>query len=218
MSDTALYAVGAAAVLGLGYAITRQMQDRAASVAGEIVDEPSMEPDVIDALAIAADFTNYLPAAVTQDMADANLRAFLDTIAYAEGTAGPRGYQTMFGYRYFESFADHPRQYFSFTDGAGRTLKSSAAGRYQIIVKTWDDLRARLNLPDFSPASQDAAAIELIRQRGALNDAKAGRLEAAITKCRATWASLPGAGYDQPERSLSDLQIAFNQAGGIISA
>ena len=56
--------------------------------------------------------------------AAANERAFLDMIAYAEGTTGPDGYRVMFG---------HPRQYFAFTDQAGRTLKTSAAGR----ISSW---------------------------------------------------------------------------------
>lgn len=178
--------------------------------------EQDQTTDLLGDLSVMFDPSTYTPADVPPSVADANVRAFLDTIAYAEGTAGPRGYQTMFGYRYFDSYADHPRQYFPFTDGAGRSLRSSAAGRYQIIVKTWDTLRARLGLPDFSPASQDAAAIELIRERGALRDVQAGRVAAAISKCRSVWASLPGAGYAQPERSLSSLIQAYAAAGGTV--
>jgi lysozyme len=100
----------------------------------------------------------------------------------------------------------------------GNTYKTSAAGRYQFLVKTWDELKDKLNLVDFSPASQDAAAIELIRQRGALNDVKAGRIQSAIAKCAPIWASLPGAGYNQPERKLSSLLTAFNNSGGTVTA
>lgn len=181
-------------------------------------EEPSQEPDFIDTLMLAATPSTWASSTTATETEAANVRAFLDMLAYAEGTDGPRGYQTMFGYRYFNDYADHPRIYWPYTDQAGRQIKTSAAGRYQIIVSTWDSLKNKLGLPDFSPASQDAAAIELIRQRGALPDVKAGNVVDAIDKCRKTWASLPGAGYNQPERDISALKTAFNNAGGTAQA
>lgn len=178
--------------------------------------EPSQLPDPFEQAAIMLNPSTYTPDTVPAAVGDRNARAFLDMIASAEGTAGPDGYRTMFGYRYFDSFADHPRQYFDFTDRAGRQLRTSAAGRYQFIVSTWDTLQRRLGLPDFGPDSQDAAALELIRERGALADVRSGRIESAIGKVRKVWASLPGAGYAQPERSLSTLLAAYRSAGGII--
>lgn len=150
--------------------------------------------------------------------ADNNVRAFLDAIAYAEGTGGPHGYRTLFGGGLFEGFADHPRQFFTFTNKLGVQLRTSAAGRYQFLSRTWDGLRAKLDLPDFGPASQDAAAIELIRQRGALRDVQAGRFAEAVRKVAPIWASLPGAGYNQPERKLASLQAAYQAAGGTLEA
>lgn len=79
-------------------------------------------------------------------------------------------------------------------------------------------LAAKLGLPDFSPESQDRACLELIRQRNALSDVEAGRVESAIAKCAPIWASLPGAGYNQPERKLSALVASYNQAGGTLEA
>jgi lysozyme len=164
-----------------------------------------------------------------EDQAGRNLAAFLMTIRKAEGTAGPNGYRTMFGGRLFDSFADHPRIAHQFTDQAGRRLWTSAAGAYQFMavspiptggstkVNTWDTLRARLGLPDFSPASQDAAAIELIREAGALPDVRAGRFADAVSKVRRIWASLPGAGYAQPEKTLESLAAAYLSAGGNIA-
>lgn len=148
------------------------------------------------------------------DVSNPNVRAFLDMIAFAEGTAGPDGYLTMFGGALANSYADHPRKRFTFTNSRGETLTTSAAGRYQFLIATWDELKKKLGLPDFSPDSQDRAAIELIRQRGALNDVKAGRVASAITKIAPIWASMPGAGYAQPERKLSALLAAYAQAGG----
>lgn len=181
--------------------------------AGEIDQQTTFAEDAL----IAVTPSTYLGNSTDAYTANSNISAFLDLIAYAEGTLNERGYQTQFGYRYFQSYADHPRQYFDYTDQAGRTLKTSAAGRYQIIVKTWDALKDKLGLQDFSPASQDAAAVELIRQRGALNDVKAGRIADAVTKCAPVWASLPGAGYNQPERDLPTLLATYTAKGGTLA-
>lgn len=158
-----------------------------------------------------------------------NEAAFLRMIRYAEGTAGANGYRTMFGGGLFSSFADHPRKAHQFTDGNGRKLWTSAAGAYQFMavsplpsggqtkVNTWDRIKAKLGLKDFSPAAQDAAAIELIREAGALADVRAGRFDSAVGKVRGIWASMPGAGYAQPEKALSSLRGIYAQAGGVFA-
>lgn len=153
----------------------------------------------------------YTPANVAPDVAATNVRAFLDMIAFAEGTAGhgQDGYNILYGYGTFDSYADHPRQYIPF-----RNTTTSAAGRYQILARTWDGVRAKIGAQDFSPVSQDAAAVELIRERGALADVQAGRTVRAINKVAKVWASLPGAGYSQPERQLSALLQAYGRSGG----
>lgn len=178
---------------------------------GYASDEPTQETTIFESAVINMNPLNAIPANVPQDVAQRNVRAMLDTIAYAEGTAGPDGYRMHFGGSLFDSFADHPRVVINMSG-----YSSSAAGRYQILRRTWDGLRGKLGLKDFSPASQDAAAIELIRERGALPDVQAGRFSAAIKKIAPVWASLPGAGYNQPERKLSQLQAAFQSAGGFI--
>lgn len=182
-------------------------------------DEPDQLPDTWATLMTTIDPGTY---AAAPDSAPDNERAFLDMIAAAEGTNGPSGYSAMFGYpaagRLAPNLDDHPRQYFRFTDKLGRQLKTSAAGRYQFLVKTWDTLAKRLGLPDFGEASQDAAALELIRERGALGDVRAGRIEQAIRKISPIWASLPGAGYAQPERKISYLLTSYANSGGTFEA
>lgn len=157
-----------------------------------------------------------------------NVQAFLDMLRVAEGTAGGNGYRTMFGGALFGwgDFADHPRRAVQFTDKLGRTAYTSAAGAYQFMavspvpgggftrVDTWDRIAAKLGLPDFSPDSQDRAAVELIRESGALDAVRAGEFDRAVHQVRRTWASLPGAGYGQPEKSLTDLRQAYIAAGG----
>lgn len=173
--------------------------------------EPDQTTTIFEDVIVSLTPSTYAPSNVAPDVAAANVRAFLDMIAYAEGTANypSDGYNTLFAGGQFSGYADHPRVYVPFRD-----TTSSAAGRYQILARTWDGVRAKLGLPDFSPASQDAAAVELIRERGALADVQAGRTVRAIGKVAKVWASLPGAGYNQPERKLSALLQAYASAGG----
>ena len=141
-----------------------------------------------------------------------SLRAFLAVIRAGEGTSDPDGYRRHYGGTLFDSFADHPCKAIT----AGRWT-STAAGAYQFLMGTWRECAAALALPDFSPASQDLAAVFLIRRRGALPDALAGRLDAAIAKCAKEWASLPGSPYGQPTRTLAQAHAVYAQAGGALA-
>lgn len=216
-------------VIGLGVAAwwvfdqvnqIQQAQDEA-----DAPDIPMFNPWA-DAEALYSDFQ----LSMTNDQrAASNEAAFLRVIRHAEGTAGLNGYRTRFGNVTFPSLADHPRIAVQFTDKKGRRLWTSAAGAYQFMavspipgggstkVNTWDRIKAKLSLPDFSPASQDKAAIELIREVGALPDVRAGRFAQAVAKVRGIWASLPGAGYDQPERSLAELASVYQRNGGALA-
>lgn len=173
-------------------------------------------PDLLDeAAALWTDITDISGGAMTP-WEQQNVNAFLRTIRTAEGTAGGNGYSLLFGGRTFDGFADHPRIKVT-ANSNGRPITSSAAGAYQILSRTWDGVRGKLGLTDFTPASQDRAAVELIRQRGALAHVRAGRFADAIDKCRKEWASLPGAGYGQPEKRVSDLFAAYINAGGNVA-
>lgn len=93
-------------------------------------------------------------------------------------------------------------------------ITSTAAGAYQFLHSTWLELQKSLMLIDFSPQSQDKAAVEIIKRKDALNDVLIGNIPIAIYKCRKVWASFPNAGYEQPERSLTMLLKAYIHAGG----
>lgn len=149
-----------------------------------------------------------------------NLKAFLDMIAFSE--LGERlikesdnGYNVIVGslpgrMKLFHDYSDHPRQRVQINS----TLYSTAAGRYQILKRTFDAYKKILGLSDFSPASQDAIAVQLIRERGAIRDIENGNLFSAIEKVANIWASLPGAGYGQHENDFEDLLDAYLDAGG----
>ena len=161
------------------------------------------------------------PAAQRQN--SINEKAFLDMLAYAEGTSTSKytknnGYDVIVGGidspNTFASYADHPMILVTVNR---KGLKSTAAGRYQQMKKDWLHYKALLKLPDFSPISQDLLALQHIRECRALPDVHAGRIETAIKKCRNIWASLPGAGYGQREHRLEDLIKQFRLAGGVLS-
>jgi muramidase (phage lysozyme) len=149
-----------------------------------------------------------------------NLDAFLTMIAISEGTEpiGDRGYNVIVGStvanpHLFPSYADHPRVKVTLQPG----LFSTAAGRYQILERYFDAYKAQLHLPDFSPASQDAIAEQMIREQHAFADVVAGRFDHAVTKCANIWASLPGNEYGQHQNSIADLRQAFTSAGGVMA-
>lgn len=185
---------------------------KTAGEGGEEDDAPYEEPGWMDQM--SAFLQEWTDMNKTNAASDPNVYAFLGMLRVSEGTAGPDGYRTLVGGSLFNSFADHPRT-LVWLPNLG--INSSAAGAYQILRKTWDGVRGKLGLPDFSPLSQDAAAIELIRQRGALDDVRAGRFAIAVEKCKKEWASLPGAGYGQRENSLARLETAYRQSGGVVA-
>jgi muramidase (phage lysozyme) len=143
------------------------------------------------------------------DLNNSNVQALLRVIRTGEGTTGENGYRTLFGGGLFDGFADHPR---IMVKSSGYT--STAAGAYQFIVSSWDETKRVMNLPDFSPRSQDLAALGRIAARGALEDAKAGNFETAIKKIAREWASLPGSPYGQPVISWERARAIYASAGG----
>ena len=65
---------------------------------------------------------------------------------------------------------------------------------------------------DFSPKSQDAVALQQIKERGALPMIDRGDIRQAIDRCSNIWASLPGAGYGLFEHKADSLIAKFKEA------
>ena len=61
--------------------------------------------------------------------------------------------------------------------------------------------------------SQDAVALQQIKERGALPMIDRGDIRQAIDRCSNIWASLPGAGYGQFEHKADSLIAKFKEAG-----
>ena len=152
-----------------------------------------------------------------------NQRAFIDMIAWSE--IGPallavsdNGYNVIVGSTaafpvLFKSYADHPRRLVPLRPG----LKSTAAGRYQLLARYFDAYKHQLHLIDFSPVAQDAIALQQVKECRAIQDIEAGRFDDAVAKCAHIWASLPGAGYGQHENQIADLRAAYVGAGGVLA-
>lgn len=151
----------------------------------------------------------------------ANVLAFLQMLKHSEGTAGrgDDGYNVNVGGQLFTGYAEHPRiaveTRWGWSDAAGAyQLMAAIPGR--IKTDTWDWASRAAGVRDFTPLSQDRVAIYLIARRKAIEDIKAGRLDAAVSKCAKEWASLPGAGYGQREQGMATLRAWYVEAGGRI--
>ncbi len=83
-------------------------------------------------------------------------KAFLDMLAWSEGTDNGRqptrnhGYDVIVGGELFTDYSDHPRKLVTLHP----KLKSTAAGRYQLLSRWWDAYRKQLGLKDFSPKAR----------------------------------------------------------------
>ena len=110
-------------------------------------------------------------------------KAFLDVmLAWSEGTDNGRqktrnhGYDVIVGGELFTDYSDHPRKLVTLNP----KLKSTGAGRYQLLSRWWM-LTASSGLKDFSPKSQDAVALQQIKERGALPMIDRGDIRQAPT-------------------------------------
>jgi muramidase (phage lysozyme) len=138
-------------------------------------------------------------------------------LSVSEGTSidpdSDDGYNVIVGGALFTGYADHPRRLVQLPRLG---IASTAAGRYQLLARYFDAYKKQLGLRDFSPISQDKIAIQQIRERRALDDIAAGRIESAIAKCSNIWASLPGNSYGQFQHKIGTLRAAYILHGGTV--
>lgn len=160
----------------------------------------------------------------------AEARGLLDAIAAAESKGS---WNTIYGGGTFDDYSAHPRQYVTITSGPNKGKKSSAAGKFQILASTYDEVAPKLGITDFSPESQEKIAWYLANQAygpgltEALRDpAQYGQIG---KKLSGVWTSLPGgietagnanqfaegvsAGNKMAGQSKSDLLNAWGASG-----
>jgi muramidase (phage lysozyme) len=148
-----------------------------------------------------------------------SLQKFLALIAWSEGTATSPltkndGYDVIVnglgGPEVFTDYSDHPfanRQ--PKLVRAKPPLYSTASGRYQLLYRYWHVYKVQLHLADFSPASQDAVAVQQMKERGAVDMVSAGNVANAIHACSNIWASFPGNAYGQNAHPLEKLLAQY---------
>ena len=143
----------------------------------------------------------------------------LRTLTHGEGTGiyGGDPYRTQFGGGQFKGSLDkHPR---IVVEKGGHA--SDSVGPYQLQSVPWDEAKKALGLTDFSPLSQDRAAIYLaarkLRQYGQsfpeLRDT--GMTPLHMENLADVWASLPNregkSWYNQPVKPYDELLGVYNQ-------
>lgn len=138
------------------------------------------------------------------------LAAFMATIKDFEANGR---YDVIYGGQTFTDFSRHPNIRVPFINP--RTKKndySTAAGAYQINYPTWaTEIQPALNLPDFSPQSQDIAARWLIENRTTAGRALAnGDIAGAYRAASSRWASLPGSDAQQNPKAIEVAMAQFN--------
>ena len=146
------------------------------------------------------------------------IKAFLDMLAWSEGTDNGRqktrnhGYDVIVGGELFTDYSTSPSQ----NNHAKPKTQINRRRTLPASFRWWDAYRKQLGLKDFSPKSQDAVALQQIKERGALPMIDRGDIRQAIDRCSNIWASLPGAGYGQFEHKADSLIAKFKEAGGTV--
>jgi muramidase (phage lysozyme) len=143
------------------------------------------------------------------------LTAFLALIGWSESADYNTIVTGVNGPSTFSDFSDHPfapqfnRKPVLWSVGPPPQY-STASGRYQILYHWWFAYKAELNLPDFSPSSQDAYALQILKERGAIPLIDDGDIQGAIVACHGEWESFPG-GISQGNgpHSMGDLLAKF---------
>lgn len=153
---------------------------------------------------------NKLIASLLLFLKDNRIKAFLWTIRKCEGTAYEDGYNYLFGSTpknsiRFSGNSTHPRIHRPF----GKTT-STAAGAYQIMHRTFEDLVKIVGLTDFSPQTQDIFAVQLLGRRGAISLILNNEIEKAFLACNKEWASLPLSPYNQNPKDMDTTMKYYN--------
>ena len=133
-------------------------------------------------------------------------------LARSEGTDNGRqktrnhGYDVIVGGELFTDYSDHPRKSCHAKPKNQINRRRTLPASFLLV----DAYRKQLGLKDF-PKSQDAVALQQIKERGALPMIDRGDIRQAIDCCSNIWASLPGAGYGQFEHKADSLIAKFKE-------
>ena len=187
--------------------------------------EADLNPDYNPTASIEDSMTTIPP--IAEVGMPAAVSAFLYMIrasehVYPRDVENDAAYNIFYGGAHFSDMSDHPvntgeMKPVKLSDamcraaGFGPGCVSTAAGAYQIIRPTWNRIRDKLQLPDFSKQSQDRAAVELLEESGAMELLGLDDVVGAIRKASVVWASLPGSTAQQNPKKLSYVLDRFSE-------
>jgi lysozyme len=134
-----------------------------------------------------------------------NITAFLAVIRAGESS---NNYGAYVGGGSFTDFSHHPA--LPPTNWPGIPGPSHACGAYQFEPGTWLECQKALNLPDFSPASQDAAAIYLLQRRGAYTAIQNSDIQSACDLLKNEWQM-----FTQAKWSVANVTATYQANGGV---
>ena len=158
--------------------------------------------------------------------ASKNLTAFLRLVRVAESGDD---YSALVGGGNITDFSRHPAAlgWPGIRTADGR--KSTAAGAYQITLTTWNEITPKVfrtgvdengnNLADFTPGSQDQAALWIIqfKRPGAWTLIAEGKLNEALTRLRQEWESFDRMLTGNYSITLAQAQDIYIMAGGSVA-
>lgn len=158
---------------------------------------------IYNAMAIAGKIGSVAQSAsdavnLTGNIDHPKIMAFLDTMAWAEGTGN--AYDTAVGYTGADLWTYNS------------SLDSDAWGRYQYISTTAAPILAKLGFStdDFvKPEVQDKVAIEHLKELGIYNKIMAGDLDTAICDAGSQWASFACSTAGQNPKSADQIKSIY---------
>ena len=122
------------------------------------------------------------------------------------------GYDVIVGGELFTDYSDHPRKLVAKTQNSNQQAPDATS-----FFSCWWDAHSQAAWPErLLSKSQDAMALQQIKERGALPMIDRGDIRQAIDRYSNIWASLPGAGYGQFEHKADSLIAKFKEAGGTV--
>ena len=145
-------------------------------------------------------------------------KAFLDMLAWSEGTDNGRqktrnhGYDVIVGGELFTDYSDHPRK----LNTLNPKLKSTGAGRYQLLSRWWMPTASSLAWKTSLRKVRTLWHCSRLRSVALYLWLIVVDIRQAIDRCSNIWASLPGAGYGQFEHKADSLIAKFKEAGGTV--
>ena len=143
-------------------------------------------------------------------------KAFLDMLAWSEGTDNGRqktrnhGYDVIVGGELFTDYSDHPRKTCHAKPKTQINRRRTLPASFPLVMSPVS------SLPCDFPKSQDAVALQQIKERGALPMIDRGDIRQAIDRCSNIQFSTAGAGYGQFEHKADSLIAKFKEAGGTV--